>query len=101
LLYLSIASWDITLSSKITLDKSVQYHHTSHPSILLLRFPFRVVCGLCFPLPQTARVLPWGLDNLVCLYDVTTRRQDMCALSHLTGPAVARYPQHPSTLARV
>jgi len=47
-----------------------------------------------------ARVSPRD-DNMVCLYDVTTRRQDMCALSPLIDPAVARYPQLSSTPARV
>jgi len=55
-----------------------------------------------FAFRQMARVLPRG-DDMVCLYDVTTRRQDMCSLSPLNDPAVAvaRYPQLSSTPARV
>ena len=72
-------------------NSTSRFNLTIHPLHPLPMLSFQ---GRLWPLlsPQTARVLPWGLDNLVCLYDVTTRRQDMCALSPLNDPAVAHYP---------
>jgi glucose repression regulatory protein TUP1 len=68
---------DINLSCKFTHDKSVNVAYILR--ILLRRLHFRVVCCVRFS-PDRTR-LAVGLDNMVCLYDVTTRRQDMCALS--------------------
>jgi len=67
---------DLDLSSNFTHDRSV---YLFIDTIILRRLPLTVVCNVRFS-PDDTR-LAVALDDMVCLYDVTTRRQDMCVLS--------------------
>ncbi len=68
---------DVDLSSNLTHDRSV---YLFIDTIIPRRLPFTVVCNVRGFSPDGTR-LAVALDDMVCLYDVTTRRQDMCVLS--------------------